>query len=109
MKVGLRLGIDNDTRWNSWYKLLSNALRKKAEIRQFFLDFEREFGDNILTISDWEFIEKTHKFLQPFAAATLLGEGAGSNLSHTLMIMDALLHHYEKAKAGTLFSFLQID
>ncbi|OWT42391.1 hypothetical protein VFPPC_18318 [Pochonia chlamydosporia 170] len=98
MRVGLRLGIDNDTRWNSWYKLLSNALRKKAEIRQFFLDFERELGDNILTISDWEFIERTQQFLQPFAAATLLGEGAGSNLSHTLMIMDALLHHYEKAK-----------
>lgn len=73
MRVGLRLGIDNDTRWDSWYKLLSNALRKKAEIRQFFLDFEREIGDNILTISDWEFIERTQQFLQPFAAATLLG------------------------------------
>lgn len=100
MGVGLRLGIDNDTRWNSWYKLLSNGLRKKAEIRQgfFFFDFEREIGDNVLTISDWVFIERTQQFLQPFAAATLLREGAGSNLSHTLMIMDALLHHYEKAK-----------
>lgn len=98
IRVGLRLGIDNDTRWNSWYQLLTNTLRKKVEIRQFFLDFEREIGDNILNVSDWEFIERAQQFLQPFAAATLLGEGAGSNLSHTLMIMDALLHHYEKAK-----------
>ncbi|PQK18068.1 hypothetical protein BB8028_0010g00570 [Beauveria bassiana] len=105
IRVGLRLGIDNDIRWISWYQLLTNTLRKKVEIRQFFLDYGREIGDNILNVSDWEFIERAQQFLQPYAAATLLREGAGSNLSHKLMIMDALLHHYEKAKRLMIHTF----
>jgi hypothetical protein len=33
-RVGLRLGIDNDTRWNSWYKLIDNLVRKQTQIKQ---------------------------------------------------------------------------
>ena len=58
--VGLRLGIDNDTRWNSWYNLLEHTKQKKTQIRQFLLDHEKELRDNMLSISDWDFIERNH-------------------------------------------------
>lgn len=70
-RVSLRLGIDNATRWNSWYNLLDNLLAKQQPVKQFLLDYDNLIGDNILSASDWHFIEKSHRFLQPFASATL--------------------------------------
>jgi hypothetical protein len=104
-RVGLRLGIDNDTRWNSWYKLLDNLIRKQPQIKQFLLDYDKQIDDNILNLSDWDYLEKTHMFLQPFASATLWAEGKNSTLSQVLTIMDGLLRHYEKNKVGILTAF----
>ncbi|RKK08309.1 hypothetical protein BFJ65_g16969 [Fusarium oxysporum f. sp. cepae] len=59
---------------------------------------QSELQDDILLASEWEFIERTHRFLQPFASATLLAEGARSTLSQSLSIMDVLLRQYEKYK-----------
>lgn len=103
-RVGLRLGIDNDTRWNSWYKLIDNLIRKQARIKQFLFDHDKQIGDDILSLSDWDYLEKTHKFLQPFASATLWAEGKNSSLSQVLTIMDGLLRHYEKSKVCNLFA-----
>ncbi|KAF7445723.1 hypothetical protein A1F99_107090 [Pyrenophora tritici-repentis] len=33
--VGLQLGIDNRTRWNSWYYFISRAKRMKPQIVEF--------------------------------------------------------------------------
>jgi hypothetical protein len=97
-RVNLRLGINNDTRWNSWYKLINNLIQKQTQIKQFLLDYNKEIYDNILNSSDWEYLERTHKFLQPFTSATLWAEGSNSTLSQILTIMDGLLRHYEKNK-----------
>jgi hypothetical protein len=102
--VGLRLGIDNNTRWNSWYKLINNLLRKQSQIKQFLLNHDREIKDDILNLSDWDWLERTHKFLQPFASATLWAEGKNSTLSQVLVIMDGLLRHYEKNKVSFLIN-----
>lgn len=96
--VGLRLGIDNTTRWSSWYTVMHNALRKKAEIVQFMTDHEIALGDNRLTAQDWDFLTKAHQFLQPFAGSTLYAEGGRSSISQSLVLMDALLLHYEQKK-----------
>ncbi len=104
-RVGLRLGIDNDTRWNSWYKLLDNLIRKQPQIKQFLLDYDKQIDENILNLSDWDYLEKTYRFLQPFASATLWAEGKNSTLSQVLTIMDGLLRHYEKNKVGILGAF----
>ncbi len=77
-EIKLRLGIDNATRWNSWYRLLDNLLRYQTRVKQFLIEHDRELQDDILLASEWEFIERTHCFLQPFASATLLAEGARS-------------------------------
>ncbi|KAK2684392.1 hypothetical protein QWA68_016752 [Fusarium oxysporum] len=97
-RVSLRLGIDNDTRWNSWYKLIDNLMRRQSQIKQFLLDYDKEINDNILNSSDWDYLERTHRFLHPFASATLWAEGKNSTLSQILTIMDGLLRHYEKNK-----------
>ncbi|KAF5257173.1 hypothetical protein FOXYS1_12315, partial [Fusarium oxysporum] len=97
-RVSLRLGIDNDTQWNSWYKLIDNLIRKQSQIKQFLLDYDKEINDNILNSSDWDYLERTHRFLYPFASATLWAEGKNSTLSQILTIMDGLLRHYEKNK-----------
>ena len=106
-EIKLRLGIDNATRWNSWYRLLDNFLRYQSRVKQFLIDHDRELQDDILLASEWEFIERTHRFLQPFASATLLAEGARPTLSQSLSIMDVLLRQYEKYKVGgDVFSFI---
>lgn len=97
--VGLRLGIDNATRWSSWYLVISRALKRKPQIVQFMADHEVALGDNRLMASDWEFLAKAEGFLQPFAQGTLYAEGK-SSISQSLYLMDALLSHYEKAKVS---------
>jgi hypothetical protein len=97
-------GIDNTTRWSSWYKVIDNALKKRAQIAQFITDHDTALGDDVLTGSDWELLSKTHLFLQPFASATLYAEGKSSSVSQSLVLMDVLLKHYENARVGdTIF------
>jgi hypothetical protein len=98
--VGLSLGIDNVTRWSSWYRVIDNAIKNKLQISQFLLNHDTELEDNILNGSDWDLLGKTHTFLQPFASATLYAEGNCSSVAQSLVLMDALLLHYERAKVG---------
>jgi hypothetical protein len=104
-RIKLRFGIDNATRWNSWYKMIDSLLRKKQQVKQFLLDYDKTLGDNLLTSSDWEYLEKTHGFLQPFTSTTLWAQGATTTLSQNPMIMDILLRHYEQKK---VISWLRI-
>jgi hypothetical protein len=96
--VGLRLGIDNRTRWSSWYLVIDRAITKQAEIKAFMTDHEAVLGNNRLNAQDWDFLNKTRTFLQPFASATLYAEGEKSSISQSLPLMDALLAHYERNK-----------
>lgn len=96
--VSLRLGIDNATRWSSWYTVIDRALRKKSSIVQFMTDHEVALGANRLNAHDWNFLGKAHQFLQPFTGSTLYAEGDKSSISQSLVLMDALLLHYEQQK-----------
>ncbi|KAM3464192.1 hypothetical protein MY5147_009554 [Beauveria neobassiana] len=96
--VGLRLGIDNRTRWSSWFLVIDRAITKQAEIKAFMTDHEAVLGNNRLNAQDWDFLDKARTFLQPFASATLYAEGEKSSISQSLPLMDALLAHYERNK-----------
>ncbi|KAG7423575.1 putative AC transposase [Fusarium oxysporum f. sp. raphani] len=97
--VNRNLGIDNTTRWSSWYKIISVALDKKVQIVQFMVDHDKDIGlTNLLTGADWDILSKTHAFLQPFTEATLITEGDKASICSTLRLMDGLLSHFEKAK-----------
>ena len=97
-EVNLRLGIDNRTRWSSWYMVIDSAIAKQSEIKAFMTDHEAALSDLRLTAQDWDFLCKAHTFLQPFASATLYAEGDKSSISQSLPLMDALLAHYERNK-----------
>lgn len=103
-EINIRLGIDNTTRWSSWYQVIDRALRRKDQIKAFMTDHEAQLGDNRLLASDWDLLEKAHSFLQPFASATLYAEGSMSSISQSLFIMDLLLLHYEEQKVDNIIA-----
>jgi hypothetical protein len=108
--AGKLLGIDNATRWNSWYDpLLTTAVEKKNQLNEFCLKHHKDFGDDLLTGSDWEVIEMTTEFLQPFWQATLIQEYSWSSLDQALHNMDILLKHYENSKVPLLSSIACIQ
>ncbi|EXA31826.1 hypothetical protein FOVG_16884 [Fusarium oxysporum f. sp. pisi HDV247] len=71
---------------------------QKQQVKQFLLDYDKALGDNILISSDWDYLEKTHAFLQPFTSTTLWAQGVTATLSQNLILMDILLRHYEQKK-----------
>lgn len=99
--VNLRLGIDNRTRWSSWYAVIDKTITKQREVKSFMTDHEAALGDMRLTSQDWDLLVKAHRFLQPFASATLYAEGDKSSISQSLPLMDSLLVHYENNKVGS--------
>ena len=96
--VGISLGIDNATRWSSWYKVIDSAIKKRNEVNQFLHEHDWELEEAALSSSDWDLLIKTHSFLEPFASATLYAEGKHSSVCQSLALMDALLIHYEREK-----------
>jgi hypothetical protein len=102
--VDRSLGIDNTTRWSSWYKVIGAALEKKTQIVQFMVDHDKDIGlTNLLRDADWDILPKTHTFLQPFTEATLITEGDKASICSTLRLMDGLLNHFEKAKVPDVY------
>ncbi|KAG7414862.1 putative AC9 transposase [Fusarium oxysporum f. sp. raphani] len=97
--VGKQLGIDNITRWSSWHRVISVALKKKPQIIQFTVEHDNDLEGNTLSSRDWEMLERTLEFLQPFYEATLEAEGAMTSISQSLELLDLLLGHCEKWKA----------
>lgn len=89
-KVGLRLGIDNQTRWSSWYSVIDRAIKKMAAIKVFMHDNEKHLYEFRLTSDDWDILQKAHTFLQPFASATLYAEGDKSSIFQSLLMIDSL-------------------
>lgn len=105
---GLRLRRDNDTRWNSWYKMVETALRPR--VRQAITIFcaqEPALQEDALNASDWAVLAETYAFLEPFYDATLANEGTTtSSIADVLPTMDYLLHHIEAARAKTTIPHL---
>lgn len=96
--AGRALGIDNATRWNSWYMLLRTALEKRDKLMVFQQEHHRALGEDTLTQEDWDVLRLTADFLQPFWQATLAEERKWSSLDQLLYHMDILLKHFEDAK-----------
>ncbi|PVH91390.1 hypothetical protein DM02DRAFT_545889, partial [Periconia macrospinosa] len=98
--IGLRLGIDNRTRWSSWYQVIARASKKMDNIKSFMTDHEDILGDNRLQSNDWDILEKAAHFLEPFASATLYAEKDKSSVAQSLELMDLLLTRYEEQKVS---------
>lgn len=69
--VGVALGIDNITRWNSWFNIIDVVIQHRSAIVIWLMDNIEQIGDNHLEKDDWDLLQKTNEFLQPFKQGTL--------------------------------------
>jgi hypothetical protein len=104
--IGVALGIDNATRWNSWYKVIDTLLKKRPAIVIWLMENIDSVGDNHLEKDDWDLLQKTHEFLKAFNQATLVTEGGFSTLSDAMMTLDILLIHCRKTRVSKIISLL---
>ncbi len=106
--AGKALGIDNITRWNSWFKLLDAAMRQEGPLSIFLNQYHNELEGDILTHDDWQVLKMTHEFLQPFHQATLEQQMEWASIDQVLENMDILFMQFENAKAshGSAITFL---
>ncbi|KAI8416675.1 hypothetical protein FOFC_02988 [Fusarium oxysporum] len=65
-RAGKVLGLDNDTRWNSWFLLLDAALNKEEHIKWYQDKYYDALVDDYLAPQDWQNLRETQNFLQPF-------------------------------------------
>ncbi|KAM3446825.1 hypothetical protein NHJ6243_010206 [Beauveria neobassiana] len=96
--AGKALGLDNVTRWNSWFRLLDAAIRLEGAMPIFLRQFHRELEDDILTHDDWQVLKMTHEFLQPFHQATMEQQMEWASIDQVLGNMDILFKQFEDAK-----------
>jgi hypothetical protein len=106
--AGVALGLDNDTRWNSWYLMLLTALKPKVRnaLLQYIDKYYDEVKNDYLSPEEWHTLEETSQFLQPFYRATLETEGDCATIDRTLYTMDILIKHFSRSKVrSTYFQF----
>lgn len=98
--AGKALGIDNVTRWNSWFRLLDAAISQEGPLSIFLNEYHNELKDDILTHEDWQVLKMTHEFLQPFYQATLEQQMEWASIDQVLENMDILFMQFENAKVS---------
>ena len=92
--AGRVLDLPNETRWNSWYRLIEEALQHRASVVSI-IDAHTELQEYSLTQDDWQLLKDTYYFLQPFHRATKLCEG-DVTLDNLQDVMDMLSDHYKE-------------
>lgn len=94
---GRNLARDNSTRWNSWYAMISTAIKLKTATNLFCHQYQ-ENNDDLLSEKDWQDLQKLHDFLLFFHDATAATEGHAATIERVLPTMDFLLEQFETAK-----------
>ncbi|KJZ70989.1 hypothetical protein HIM_09600 [Hirsutella minnesotensis 3608] len=97
------LGLDNDTRWNSWYKLIERAVELEMHVDRYTKEFHDSLRNDHLSPEDWMQLRDTRDFLAPFHRATLSAEGSFATLDQTILTMDILLEHFKLSKVCCAF------
>ena len=87
----------NDTRWNSYLNAFEDAVQLKAEYTTFTCTSE-PFYNYQLTASEWQLVQQTIAFLQPFQEATKRCEGDKVTLDKVQFTMDVISNHYSEQK-----------
>ncbi|EMT69251.1 hypothetical protein FOC4_g10000067 [Fusarium odoratissimum] len=73
-RAGRSLGLDNDTRWNSWFLLLDTTLNLQSYVEWYQKKYYQDLRDDYLTPDEWSALGETRAFLQPFWKITQLTE-----------------------------------
>jgi hypothetical protein len=75
--------MDNRTRWNSWYKMISIAIKLEKEV-DFYMKNYPDLKDDALEQTDWESLRATANFLRDFKDLCYDNEGDGKTISNSL-------------------------
>jgi hypothetical protein len=92
--AGKVLRAPNDTRWNSYLNAFEDAVQLKSEYTNFTVTLEL-FNEYQLTANEWQLVEHTIQFLEPFKEATKRCKGDYVTLDKVQLLMDAISTHYE--------------
>jgi hypothetical protein len=52
MKAGRLILMDNCTRWNSWYNMLTVLLKQKSHVDDYYTHFESKLQKDVLELAD---------------------------------------------------------
>lgn len=97
LAIALRaIPMDNDTRWNSWYKMILVALELRAAITKYQEEYVDEFDEeDIINATDWKALDNAREFLQPFQRVIKETEGDKATLDKVLYTMDFMIEHFK--------------
>jgi hypothetical protein len=98
--AGRLIPLDNSTRWNSWYQMLSVALEKEPAIDNYVKANFKTLEKDYLSPQDWRTLRTINSFLQPFNRATLETQGDSTTFDQLLFTMDVLGRHMEKSSVS---------
>jgi hypothetical protein len=84
--------LDNRTRWNSWYMMISAAIRLEKEV-DFYTKNQPDLKSDTLEQGDWELLRTMADFLKTFKDITLENEGDKKSLSASLPSLFILKWH----------------
>jgi hypothetical protein len=101
--AGRLIPLDNRTRWNSWYHMLHIALQHESAIDTYAKKYFDTLQAEYLSPIDWEKLRTTSKFLSLFDHATLKTQGDQATIDNVLLMMDAIIRHFEKALVSLLY------
>ncbi|KFA52531.1 hypothetical protein S40293_10337, partial [Stachybotrys chartarum IBT 40293] len=102
----LEVVMNNDTRWNSTYLMISRALVKQGDIRAFLIhpDVEGCLPEaDVMKADDWRLLVEVKHVLEPFYLQTMRaqgwgGEGGHGRLWEVMTGIEYLLEHLEDWK-----------
>ncbi|KID97309.1 RecQ helicase TLH3, partial [Metarhizium majus ARSEF 297] len=96
-KIGRALPRDNDTRWNSWFRLIDVAIERREEFMDWIQENHAKIEKDALDHNDWNELRDIHAFLQVFHQISVR-QGRENTLDEVLSHMDFLHHHFTQTK-----------
>jgi hypothetical protein len=101
------LGIDNETRWNSWNMLIDAAIAEQGNIVTWSMN-EKVFNTQWeLTEADWHTLYLIQAFLEPFTRVTKAQQEAYATIDQVLVAYDVLLKHVDRQIVSLIYLELE--
>jgi hypothetical protein len=104
--AGRMIPLDNRTRWNSWYEMLTVLLDKREQVEKYVQNHEDDLEEDVLSFQDWKKLRTIKDFLAIFSWATLFTEGSSTSIDSVLFTMDILIKHFQNTLVSSLLFFL---
>ena len=92
----LKVLLDNQTRWNSQYLSISQALKLKERLVIFQDRYAKDLADDALTYDDWSQLQQLKDGLYPFLEITNRIQESQASLWQWLPAVEALYNHLER-------------